>query len=78
MDPTITWSFEPAVLVGVLALALVYVKAWRRARAGDERHPPSVGRLLLFGGGLAAILAALVSPIDGFSTSCCSTSPRSC
>ena len=52
-------------MVGVLALALVYVKAWRRARAGDERHPPSVGRLLLFGGGLAAILAALVSPIDG-------------
>jgi putative membrane protein len=65
VDPTITWSLEPTVLVGVLALGLVYVKAWRRARATDERHPPGVGRLLLFGGGLAAILAALVSPIDG-------------
>ncbi len=65
MDPTITWSLEPTVLVGVLALALLYAKAWRRARATDERHPPGVGRLLLFGGGLAAILAALVSPIDG-------------
>lgn len=65
MDPTITWSLEPTVLVGVLALALLYVNAWRRARATDERHPPGVGRLLLFGGGLAAILAALVSPIDG-------------
>jgi cytochrome c oxidase assembly factor CtaG len=65
VDPTITWSFEPAVLVGVLALALVYLQAWRRARGGNERHPPGVGRLLLFAGGLAAILAALISPIDG-------------
>ncbi len=65
MDPTITWTLEPAVLVGVLALALIYARAWRQARATNEPHRPGVGRLLLFAGGLLAVLAALVSPIDG-------------
>ncbi len=65
MSPQLSWSLEPAVLVGVLALALVYLKGWRQARSGDQRHPPGFGRLMLFAGGLLAILAALVSPIDG-------------
>jgi cytochrome c oxidase assembly factor CtaG len=55
------------VLVGVLALATIYFQGWRRARAPGEPHPPRLGRLLLFGAGLLAILAALVSPIDGLS-----------
>jgi cytochrome c oxidase assembly factor CtaG len=56
---------EPSVLVGVLALALIYLRGWRRARATAARHRPGFGRLALFFAGLAAILAALVSPIDG-------------
>jgi cytochrome c oxidase assembly factor CtaG len=62
--PKIAWTFEPGVLVSVLALALLYVKAWRRARTPAERHPPSVARLALFTGGLLCILVALVSPVD--------------
>jgi putative membrane protein len=62
--PEISWSFTPIVLVGVLALALVYVTGWRRARASREPHRPGFGRLALFAGGLLAILAALVSPVD--------------
>jgi putative membrane protein len=63
--PQITWTLEPTVLVGVAAVAVIYVAGWRRARVPGERHPPGLGRLTLFFGGLLVILAALVSPIDG-------------
>lgn len=63
--PTIAWSPEPTVLIGVGALAILYALAWRRGRAVDAPHRPGFGHLALFGGGLAAILAALVSPLDG-------------
>jgi putative membrane protein len=62
--PTIQWSPEPSVLIGVAALGAVYVLAWRRGRATKSLHAPGFGRLALFCGGLLAILAALVSPID--------------
>src|SRR2546421_4671336 len=48
----------------MLALGVLYVKGWRRAHRPGEPHPPGIGRLMLFAGGLLAILAALVSPID--------------
>ncbi len=62
--PTIQWTPEPSVLVGVTALAVIYVLGWRRGRAGNTPHRPGYGRLALFMGGLFAILVALVSPID--------------
>ena len=64
MSPQISWSFEPGVLLLVLAFALLYVRAWRRARQPGAPHPPGMGRLVLFATGLIAVLAALVSPID--------------
>jgi cytochrome c oxidase assembly factor CtaG len=65
VSPKISWSLEPGVLLLVLAVAMLYVRAWRRARGPNEPHPPGLGRLTLFAGGLLAVLAALVSPIDG-------------
>jgi putative membrane protein len=62
--PKIAWSFEPTVLIGVAALAILYALAWRRARATGAPHRPGLGRLALFACGLLVILAALVSPID--------------
>jgi putative membrane protein len=62
--PKIAWSFEPTVLIGVAALAVLYALAWRQARATGAPHRPGFGRLALFACGLLAILAALVSPID--------------
>jgi putative membrane protein len=62
--PRIAWSFEPAVLLGVIALGLAYYRGWTRARTPGEPHPPGYGRLTLFGLGLLAIIASLVSPID--------------
>jgi cytochrome c oxidase assembly factor CtaG len=64
MSPQISWTFDPLVLVGTLALAVVYGIGWRRARRPGAPHPPGYGRLALFSGAVLAILAALVSPID--------------
>jgi putative membrane protein len=62
--PTIQWSLEPTVLIGVALLAVLYGAAWRRGRATGAPHRPGLGHLTLFAAGLLAILAALVSPID--------------
>jgi putative membrane protein len=67
VTPDASWSFEPGVLLGVLALALLYGRAYSRARATDEPHRPGLGRATVFGLGLLAILAALISPIDSLS-----------
>jgi cytochrome c oxidase assembly factor CtaG len=56
------------VLVGVLALSVVYAKGWTRARRPGEPHPPGWGRLALFAGAMLCVLAALISPIDQLST----------
>ena len=62
--PKIAWSFEPSVLIGVSALAILYLLAWRRGRAAGSRHRPGYGRLALFAAGLVLILVALVSLLD--------------
>jgi putative membrane protein len=63
MTPDASWTFAPGVLL-VLALAAgAYGKRWRAARA-DRSHPPSPWRMLAFAGGLLAVFAALISPID--------------
>lgn len=62
--PTLSWTFDPGVLLGVAALALAYLTAFRRAREPGERHPPGYGRLTLFAGAILLILIALVSPLD--------------
>ncbi len=67
MPPPIVWSPDPTVLAGVIALSLVYVAGWRRARRPGEPHPPGYGRLALFAASMASVLAALVSPIDDLS-----------
>ncbi len=65
VSPTITWTLEPTVLVGVAVLGALYVMGWRRGRATGSPHRPGLGRLALFMTGLLLIIAALVSPIDG-------------
>ena len=64
VSPQVSWSFQPAVLIGVGAMVVLYLAAWRRGRQPGEPHPPSFGRLALFGAGVATILVALVSPLD--------------
>jgi cytochrome c oxidase assembly factor CtaG len=64
VTPDASWTFDPGVLLGVAALAAVYATWWRRARTPGESHPPGLGRLALFAGGLLVIGVALVSPLD--------------
>jgi cytochrome c oxidase assembly factor CtaG len=64
VSPDASWTFDPSVILGIVALAAVYLNWWRRARRSGEPHRPGFGRLALFGAGLLAIAAALVSPLD--------------
>lgn len=58
-----SWTLDPAVMLGLLAAALLYVRAYRRAQ--NARGPdPGIGHVLAFGGGLVALFVALVSPLD--------------
>jgi cytochrome c oxidase assembly factor CtaG len=64
MSPDASWTFDPAVVLGVVVLGAGYVSLWRRGRGPREPHPPSIGRLAVFLCGLAAIVIALESPVD--------------
>lgn len=59
------WSFEPGVLGGVALAALAYGvgvrRLWRRAGRG---RGVARWQVASFAGGLAAVLVALVSPVD--------------
>jgi len=62
--PDYAWTFSPGVIAAVAVLGFLYVRRWLAARreAGPAAAPG--WRLVCFLGGLALILAALVSPID--------------
>jgi putative membrane protein len=64
LSPKLSWSLEPAVLVVLTAMLVLYVAGWRRARRPAEPHPPGVGRLVTFVCGLLTLAAALISPLD--------------
>lgn len=59
-----SWSFEPWAIVVISLIGLVYVRRWRAARAQTGPRAASGWRLLSFMGALAALVAALISPID--------------
>jgi cytochrome c oxidase assembly factor CtaG len=68
-DPHLHWLGDPLVLVPLTLFAGIYV--WRFAQArkqvGASASARGVGPLqaLAFGGGMLALLVALVSPLDG-------------
>jgi cytochrome c oxidase assembly factor CtaG len=67
MNPRISWSLEPAVLIALIGAAWLYVSRWRRARTESGERGASSPRLVAFLAGLALIFAALISPLDGLS-----------
>jgi putative membrane protein len=59
------WSFEPLILILLASTSWLYSRGVRRlwAKAGRGRGL-SVARVLCFAGGQAALIVALVSPLD--------------
>ena len=67
MNPDLSWSFSPGVLIGAAAVTVVYVRRWRAVRASaspNRAREAPVWRLCCFSGAVAVTLAALLSPID--------------
>ncbi len=64
MSPDASWSPEPSVLLVVTLAAGAYFVRWRRARSSAGARAAPGWRAWLFGTGLVAVLAALVSPVD--------------
>jgi putative copper resistance protein D len=62
----LSWSFNPLVTVGLLALAIAYLQAKRRLVASGVEWPAR--RTAYFLSGVGAIAIALLSPIEAYDT----------
>jgi putative membrane protein len=62
----LAWSFEPLALSSVALAAVAYLWALRRVRRRHPGSPPPTARTIAFLAGLAALLLALVSPIEAY------------
>jgi putative membrane protein len=67
VSPHIAWTFEPAVLIALAGALYLYVPRWRLVRAEHGSRGAGRWRLASFVGGLLAVFAALISPIDSIS-----------
>jgi putative membrane protein len=67
VSPHIAWTFEPAVLIALAGALYLYVPRWRVVRAEHGSRGAGRWRLASFVGGLLAVFAALISPIDSIS-----------
>ena len=59
-----SWTFDPGALALIGLATAAYVPRWRRVRIEHGPRAAPIGRLIAFAGGLLALIAALVSPID--------------
>jgi putative membrane protein len=67
MSPDLSWTLSPGVLVAVAIVGWAYARRWRRVRAGPSPRRAAeapVWRLCCFLAALAAVLVALISPLD--------------
>ena len=63
--PDVHWNLAPTVLVGLGLYAAIYVWRWRNARREEGGRGAGAAQLACFVVALAALTAAVVSPIDG-------------
>jgi putative membrane protein len=69
MTPSVTspWQLDPAVAALALVACALFLQGWLRLRRRGRREHASVGRMCLFGLGVAAAVLPLVSPLDELS-----------
>lgn len=59
------WTLEPLVIIGLAVTAFLYIRGWRmQASRGGGANSPMKLRAWAFGAGMAALVIALVSPVD--------------
>ena len=63
--PQIHWFADPAVLAPLALVVVIYVRRFREARRESGGRGATWVHALAFAGGMLALLAALVTPIDG-------------
>lgn len=63
------WNFDPTVVAGVILAAVLYARGWRRLAVvrGARSAPNGKWQAVAFYAGLAIVVVALESPIDGLS-----------
>lgn len=59
-----SWSFQPIVIVALLAAAVLYARMYRRAAARSSNRAPGAGHWVPYAAGLVTIGVALLSPLD--------------
>jgi cytochrome c oxidase assembly factor CtaG len=59
-----SWSFQPIVIVALLAAAAVYARVYKRAAARSSTSAPNAGHWVPYVAGLLTIAVALLSPLD--------------
>jgi putative membrane protein len=59
-----SWSFNPVVIVVLLAAAYVYARVYKRAAARATTSKPGAGHWVPYAAGLLALAIALLSPLD--------------
>lgn len=63
--PQVHWTFAPTVLLPLVLYAGIYLWRWRQARAEEGGRGAGFVQLAAFGVAMAALVAAVISPIDG-------------
>ena len=63
--PHVEWLSDPAVLAPLALLAAIYVWRWLQVRREAGGRGAGPAQAVAFAGALVALVAALVSPIDG-------------
>jgi putative membrane protein len=58
-----SWSFNPVVILVLLAAAVIYTRMYRRAGARTSTSTPNAGHWVPYAGGLLAVAMALLSPL---------------
>jgi putative membrane protein len=59
-----SWTFQPVVIVALLAAAVLYRRMYLRAAARSSTSAPGAGHWVPYAAGLVTVAVALLSPLD--------------